>query len=107
MVSPVVVVPNWNGADHLVACLDSLLKQSLKPYIVVVDNGSSDNSLKLLKDKYADIELIQHDRNRGYAGGVNPGFRRAIELGAKYVAPFNNDAVADKDWLKQLVTYLD
>jgi GT2 family glycosyltransferase len=38
---------------------------------------------------------------------VNPGFRRAIELGLDYAAPFNNDAVADKHWLKHLVDYLD
>src|SRR5581483_9825323 len=107
MASPVVVVPNWNGADHLAACIDSLLAQSLKPYVIVVDNGSSDNSVKLLLEGYPGIELIRHDKNRGYAGGVNPGLRRAIELGAAYAAPFNNDAVADKDWLKHLVAYLD
>src|SRR5258708_38629955 len=102
----VVVVPNWNGADRLAACLDSLLKQSLAAHIIVVDDGSSDGSLELL-EKYSDIEVIRHDVNKGYAGGVNPGFQRAIELGADYAAPFNNDAMADNDWLKTLVAYLD
>lgn len=101
-----VIVPNWNGADRLAACLDSLLEQSLKSHIIVVDNGSTDGSLELLQ-KYPDIELIKHDVNRGYAGGVNPGFKRAIELKLDYVAPFNNDAVADKEWLKLLVEELD
>jgi len=107
MSKAVVVVPNWNGADHLAACLDSLLNQTLKPHIIVVDNGSTDGSAELVETKYPDIELIRHDRNKGYAGGVNPGLRRAIELGADYAAPFNNDAVADKDWLKHLTAYLD
>lgn len=104
--SPVVVVPNWNGADRLAACLDSLLAQSLKARVIVVDNGSVDSSLELLA-KYPDVEVIKHDRNKGYAGGVNPGFRRAIEDDVKYVATLNNDAVADKDWLEQLVAALD
>src|ERR1039458_2566307 len=95
----VVIVPNWNGADSLAACLDSLITQSLKAHIIVVDNGSSDASIELLH-KYPDIEVIRHSKNKGYAGGVNPGFRRAIELGVKYAAPFNNDAVADKQWLE-------
>jgi GT2 family glycosyltransferase len=43
----------------------------------------------------------------GFTGGVNAGIRKAIELGAQYVALFNNDAVADEDWLKHLVTFLD
>jgi GT2 family glycosyltransferase len=103
---PVVVVPNWNGEHSLGACLDSLLRQSLLAHIIVVDNGSADGSLQLLEN-YPDVEIIRHDKNRGYTGGVNPGFRRAIELGAEYAAPFNNDAVADKDWLKTLVEYLE
>src|SRR5690349_11430217 len=102
----VVIVPNWNGANELPGCLDSLLSQSLSPHIIVVDNGSVDGSLEVLA-KYPTIEVIQHRKNMGYAGGVNPGFKRAIELGAKYVAPFNNDAIADKDWLKHLVGHLD
>ena len=101
-----VVVPNWNGADRLASCLDSLLSQTLKPHIIVVDNGSVDGSLNLLQ-KYPSIELIKHSKNRGYAGGVNPGFERAIELGCEFVAPFNNDAVADKDWLQYLVDELE
>lgn len=102
-----VVVPNWNGIEDLPECLDSLLKQSLKPHIIVVDNGSSDGSVELIEEKYPDIELIRHDKNYGYSGGVNPGLRRAIEMKVKYAAPFNNDAVADKDWLKELVGFLD
>lgn len=102
-----VVVPNWNGESDLRSCLDSLRNQTVKPHIVVVDNGSTDGSVALIEQEYPEAELIRHDRNKGYAGGVNPGFRRAIEIDAKYVAPFNNDAVADKDWLKHLAAYLD
>lgn len=103
---PVLIVPNWNGANELAGCLDSLIAQSLPSHIIVVDNGSVDNSLEII-GHYKQVELVKHNKNKGYAGGVNPGFRRAIELGARYAAPFNNDAVADKDWLKKLVRYLD
>lgn len=101
-----VVVPNWNGADSLAACLDSLVGQTLKARIIVVDNGSTDGSLGIL-DSYPEVEVIRHDKNKGYAGGVNPGFRQAIEKGLKYVAAFNNDAVADKRWLENLTAVLD
>ena len=101
-----VVVPNWNGADSLKACLDSLLAQSVAVRVIVVENGSTDGSVKLL-EKYSNIEVILHDTNKGFAGGVNAGFRRAIEDGLKYVATLNNDAVADKDWLKNLMKVLD
>lgn len=96
-----VVVPNWNGADSLEKCLDSLQAQTIKAAIVVVDNGSNDRSLELLK-KYPEVHLIRHSHNRGFAGGVNPGCRWAIEHEYDYVATFNNDARASTHWLEKL-----
>lgn len=104
---PCVIVPNWNGSDSLRDCLDSLQTQSLRVHIIVVDNGSADGSVELVQTNYPEVELIQHTKNKGFAGGVNPGFQRAIELGAQYVASFNNDAVADEYWLEKLTEYLD
>jgi GT2 family glycosyltransferase len=69
---------------------------------VVVDNGSHDRSLEILQ-QYKGIEVIQLDRNYGFAGGVNRGIRWAIDQNRDYVALFNNDAVAELDWLEQLV----
>ncbi len=102
-----IVIPNWNGADDLADCLDSLLKQTLQADIIVVDNGSTDNSLKLLAERYPQVEVITHNKNLGFTGGVNAGMKRALEKGVDYIALFNNDAVADKDWLKTLAQFLD
>lgn len=104
---PYVVIPNWNGADELRACLDSLQEQTLPPHIVVVDNGSTDDSVTLIGTDYPEVELILHTANRGYAGGVNPGLQLAIDRGVKYAAVFNNDAVAGPNWLKELAAALD
>lgn len=89
------------------ACIESLLRQTVSAHIIIVENASTDGSLALLEKDYPELELIKHDVNKGYAGGVNPGFKRAIELGATYAAPFNNDAIADENWLKHLVEFLD
>lgn len=102
-----VVVPNWNGASSLAECLGSLLAQSLKHRIIVVENGSVDGSLELLQQKYPQVELVIHKKNKGFAGGINSGIRKAIAGGDDYVALFNNDAVADKDWLKNLAGDLE
>lgn len=101
-----VVIPSWNGEAHLRQCLDSVLGQSLSPHVIVVDNGSVDSSVAIVEQEYPDVELIKHNTNKGYAGGVNPGFQLAIDRGYAYVAPFNNDAVADKHWLSTLVQAL-
>lgn len=104
---PVVVIPNLNGGDELLAAVESLQKQTVEPYVIVVDNASTDGSVEKLLDVYPTVEVIRNKKNKGYAGGVNPGLQRAIELGAKYAAPFNDDAVASKQWLQLLVDYLD
>lgn len=102
-----VVIPNWNGADRIGACLDSLLAQTRGHQIIVVDNGSEDNSVEMIENNYPKVELIKHSRNLGFAGGVNAGIKYALANDAEYVALLNNDAVADKDWLGQLVAFLD
>lgn len=98
-----VIIPNWNGADILTACLDSLADQTTKCTIIVVDNGSSDNSLKLLKQQYPKVLVLAKDKNYGFAGGVNFGIRYALEQNFQYIALLNNDAVAEADWLEHLL----
>jgi GT2 family glycosyltransferase len=98
-----VVIPSWNAKDELKSCLDSLLAQTLEHRIIVVENGSVDGSVEFIQEAYPQIELIVHEVNKGFAGGVNAGIRRSIEQSDDYVALFNNDAIADKNWLKHLV----
>ncbi len=102
-----VVVLNWNGKELIEDCLDSLLMQTRKAEVVVVDNGSKDGSQRLIREKYPEVHLIEEDKNHGFAGGVNIGINYSIEKGADAIALFNNDAVAEKDWLKNLVKYLE
>jgi hypothetical protein len=103
---PVVfcVVPNWNGADLIVQCLKSLENQSYAPRIVVVDNGSGDDSVKLIKQNCPDVVVLEQRKNLGFAGGVNIGIKYAMQRGGYYVALFNNDAVAEKHWIEELLS---
>lgn len=98
-----IVIPNWNGKESLGACLGSLLGQRVRAHIIVVENGSSDGSLEFLRQQYPSVEVIMNAKNLGFAGGVNCGIRRAIERGDEFVALFNNDAVAEPDWLGELL----
>lgn len=101
---PLIVVLNWNGENDTIRCIESLLRQSFPATILVVDNDSSDNSVSALVAKFKDdIILLKQPRNLGFAGGVNVGIRYAIDNGYDAVALLNNDAVADKDWLKELM----
>ncbi len=102
-----IVVLNWNGIDDTLECLDSLQQQTYKHYsIIVVDNGSKDESVAKLKTyaaNHTNTTVLYNEVNKGFAGGVNTGIQYALDHDFEGVALFNNDAVADKDWLKELV----
>jgi GT2 family glycosyltransferase len=102
-----VIIPNWNGDDFLKKSLFSLTGSIHSKDVIVVDNGSTDGSIHTLKSIFPEIGLIQLDRNFGFAGGVNRGIQKAIEDGYDFVALFNNDAIAEKDWLEKLVERME
>jgi len=102
-----VVIPNWNGADMILDCLASLTEQTQNHTVVLVDNASVDNSVEVVEQKYPGVVILRNDRNLGFAGGVNMGIRYALKNTFDAVALLNNDAVADKMWLEQLVKVLE
>jgi GT2 family glycosyltransferase len=106
MTSVAIIVLNWNGINDTEMCVDSLLLQTHKNFsIIVIDNGSTDESLEKLKQieaEHNNIIVIANSKNKGFAGGVNTGIKYALNKGFDSIALFNNDAVADKDWLVNL-----
>ena len=109
MGSIAVVVINFKGIDDTIECIASLSLQSYTDLtIIAVENGSHDGSaekFKELEKKYGDkIVTLYNDKNLGFDGGAKTGIRWALENNCDYVALLNNDAVADKDWVKNLVS---
>lgn len=102
-----VVILNWNGGEETVSCLHELTKQTLKHEVVLVDNGSEDNSIALVEAKFPKLKIIKLNHNTGFAGGVNVGITYAFDNEANAVALLNNDAVAERDWLENLVSSLE
>lgn len=99
-----VIVPTWNGAHLLKACLDSLAHQSYAPLeVLVADGASSDGTPDLLASDFPRVRLVRLRRNRGFAGNVNAGLRAAR---GDVVALLNNDAQAEPDWLAACVETL-
>ncbi len=101
--STAVVIPNWDGIDMIGECLTSLETQSLVVTIVVVDNGSKDGSVDFIKTKFPEVTLLELPENTGFTGGVNTGIKYALKHDYEFIVLFNNDALASKDWVKNLV----
>jgi len=96
-----VVIPNWNGAEHLPTCLDSLRRQTVDDAeVIVVDNGSSDDSLELLERHYPEVRVLALNENRGFAGACNAGMRTAR---GPFIVLLNNDTEVDERWLEEVL----
>lgn len=103
-----IIVLNWNNWPVTVECLESLRRVSYpNRRVLLVDNGSSDGSEKILRERFPQLELIQTGANLGYAGGNNAGLRRALEQGADYLCLLNNDVVVEPDFLEPLVAAME
>ncbi|MEK6874479.1 MAG: glycosyltransferase family 2 protein [Nanoarchaeota archaeon] len=105
MVKVSVIICSWNGKHLLAPCLKSLQHQSFTNFeTIIVDNGSTDGTQEFLKKKYPWVRIVHNQTNLGFAAGNNTGIY--IAKGA-YIALLNNDAIADKDWLAELVNTLE
>jgi hypothetical protein len=100
-----VVIPTWNGAALLRPALASLRAQSWSDFeTIVVDNGSSDDTVAMLARDYPEVRLVRFDENRGFAAAVNAGIRASS---GELVVLMNNDVEADPEWLAALIRALD
>lgn len=102
-----VIVVNLNGRFLLEDCLGSLTSQDYpqdRVEIIVVDNGSTDDSVPFVRDTYPSVRIVEAGRNLGFASGSNLGTRCAS---GEYLAFINNDARADRRWLRVLADALD
>lgn len=103
-VSVSIVIPNWNGRGWLPSCLEAIASQTLAPaQVIVVDNGSDDDSLVYLRVEHPGVAVMTLDWNTGFAVAANIGIRASsYEL----VALVNTDVVLGEDWLARMVSTL-
>ncbi|KKQ96777.1 MAG: Glycosyltransferase [Candidatus Woesebacteria bacterium GW2011_GWA1_39_12] len=104
-----IVILNWNRPDDTLDCLKSVEKLQITNYklqIVIVDNASSDDSVKLIRNfikNRSNVEVVVNKVNIGFVGGNNVGISYSLDQGADYVMVLNNDTVVDKNLLTEFL----
>jgi O-antigen biosynthesis protein len=99
-----IITVNFNGRPFLGNLFNSIFNldyPSEKIQMIMVDNNSADGSVEFVKKEFPWVEVVPLEKNRGYAGGNNEGFRRAE---GEYIALVNNDCVVDKEWLQEMLS---
>lgn len=96
-----LVILNWNGRRYLQTCLDAVFHQTFQDFeVLLVDNGSTDDSVPFIRATYPQVRLLINDTNLGFAAGNNQAFRASRST---FVATLNNDTQVEPNWLEALV----
>lgn len=99
-----VIIVNWNAGDLLARCASSLVAQTVLPHeIIVVDNASTDGSVKRIVDKFPSVRVIESKRNLGFAAANNLAVQGASS-GSEWIAFLNPDAFPEPGWLGALLS---
>lgn len=103
------VIVNWNGENLIKQCLESFTRSKFKEFkLYIVDNGSKDNSKIIINNfkELLNIQLIELDKNYGFAKANNIGINEAMKDDAQYIITLNNDIEIQEDTLSNLVQYI-
>lgn len=101
-----VIVISWNRKKDIVELLESLGGISYKNFeVIIVDNGSSDGTVDLLREKYPAVQIIETHENLGFAKANNIGARAALQKGADYILFLNDDTIVDPAFLDELIKF--
>jgi GT2 family glycosyltransferase len=99
-----IILLNWNQPEFTLACLQSLQAVNYASFdVIVVDNGSVDDSPALIRERFPTITVIENGQNLGFAAGNNVGIDHALARGADYVLLLNNDTEVAPNLLRALV----
>lgn len=99
-----IIILNWNRPVETLACLSAVSRSSYpNSQILLVDNGSTDDSVRQIQEAFPKIPILRNDSNFGYTEGNNVGIRYALEHNAEYIVLLNNDVFVETDTCKYLV----
>lgn len=99
-----IIIVNYNRKELLKKCLRSLfLSDTADFHIFVVDNGSEDGSIEMMRNDFAQVTVIEMGYNSGFCKANNVGIQRAIDSGCAHIILLNNDTEVDRSFVSELV----
>ena len=104
-----VIIPNFNGRDLLAKNFPSVVAalknpENLISEVIIVDDGSDDESVSFIKENYSEIKLIKHTKNRGFSAAINTGARTAK---GKLLVLLNNDVSPSPNFLLKVIPHFE
>lgn len=101
------IVVTYNGIKWVERCIGSLVGSHYPVEVIVVDNGSKDATLDIIRERFPVVHIIETKTNLGFGQANNIGLRIAVEKNADYVFLLNQDAWVEKNTMEGLVQVLE
>ena len=99
------IVVNWNDKDVIGECIQSILNQDRSEIdIIVSDNGSNDDSINFIRERFPSVQIIRNGKNLGFGSAVNRGLSVAK---GDYLIFLNSDLILDPKCIGALAMFLD
>jgi len=102
-VTTYIIIVTFNSKKWLEKCFESIINSEIAVRVIVVDNNSADGTPQTIKEKYPQFELIQLEKNIGFAKANNIGIYKALQDGADYLFLLNHDAWIEPVTIRKLV----
>ena len=101
-----VIILNWNGEALLQEFLPKVIATTNEKLadIIVADNGSTDNSVKLIESEFPNVKLLKFTENHGFAEGYNQAI---AQTRYKYTILLNSDAASKEGWIEPIYEYME
>ncbi len=101
-----IIIVTWNSERYIRNCLDSIIRNAGKqqPEIILVDNNSSDHTVKVAEEQYAQVNLIRNRENLGYAQANNQGIENSQ---GEYLLLLNPDTEVFKNSLTLMIQFME
>lgn len=97
------IIVTYNGQQWIKKCLLSVFQSTVPVHVIVIDNASADDSVKIVRENFSDVDLIELEKNLGFGQANNIGLKKALEEGANYVLLLNQDAQLENYTIEKLV----
>ena len=91
-----IVILNWNGKNWLEKFLPNVIEHSENTSIYVIDNSSTDDSVRFLEQHFPHVKIVHNKENHGFAGGYNEGLK---EISHEFYCLLNSDVEVTENWL--------
>ena len=101
------VIVTYNSEKYIRKCINSINSSSSKIKICIVDNGSSDSTLKILEKEYNDLTIIRNRENLGFGLANNVGIEYCLNENADFILLLNHDVYLEKFCLEELIKQSD